>query len=191
MPSRLFGYRPYTSIAGINHQYQSQPHSYLTPTNDRLLTRSDQPDGIDRETDPRLPSDQNPQRSGRIIRTLIPRRLPQYYNNSPFLIGKDALEGEALWDKLYRPQPTFERRSLYDGAPAPLTMSFGISGQANWRAGLSVVGRSHAEGGACLWKLSGYSVETGKAGAKAKHYMARDFFIRNGFWHIVPGWNAG
>jgi len=184
---------PYTSLAGINHQYQAQPiHIYpdqrpapykdqTSPTastgnltHDYLRIRTH--GGIDGLYGPVDPETVTP-----IVQQL-----------RPFLIGKDALEGEALWDKLYRLNRHSRGGHYMMALSAVDNALWDIRGKQFGAPVYQLLGGPTRKEvrvyGSCL----GYTVEKGKAGDKAKQLYAQGFLHQKWFLAYSPGdGNAG
>ena len=179
---------PYTSIPGVNRQYQSQPiHVYpeqqppvyqdrtdakpstgnLTHNYVRIRTRGGL-EGLYGAID------------GEVVEPLL-RQL------RPFLLGKDALDVEGLWDKLYRlnrharaghymmalsavDNALWDLRGKHFGAPVHQLLG------GPTRTEVKVYG-------SCL----GYTIEKGKAGPRAMQLYEQGFIHQKWFLAYGPG----
>lgn len=184
---------PYTGTSGINRQYQVQPvHIY---PDQRPAPYKDSP---------------NPATStGAIthhylrIRTrggleglygyLDPETVtPILHQLRPFLLDKDALDVEALWDKLYR-RYRHSRAGHYMMALSAVDNAlWDIRGKYSNMPVYQLLGGPTREEvrvyGSCL----GYSVEKGKAGPRAKTLYDQGFHHQKWFLAYGPGdGNAG
>ncbi|RMG18325.1 MAG: mandelate racemase [Bacteroidetes bacterium] len=188
---RLTG--PYSSTPGVNRQYQSQPiHLYpqLRPA-------------------PYRDSEEPTRREGSIthhylrIRTsggheglygyLDPETIaPILRQLRPFLLGKNALQTEMLWDQLYR-RNRHSRAGHYMMALSAVDNAlWDVRGRYFGVPVYSLLGGATREAVGVYGSCLGYSVEKGKAGPRASSLYEQGFQHQKWFLAYGPGsGNAG
>lgn len=184
---------PSTYVPGVNRQYQSQPiHLYpaLRPAPYRDRENREEESG-------RVTHDYLRIRTkgglegiyGYLDRETIQPVLGQMRN---FLIGKDALAVEKLWDQLYRRNRHARSGHYMMGLSAIDNALWDLRGKYFEAPVYQLLGGATREEvrvyGSCL----GYSVEKGKAGPKAKELFDQGFLHQKWFMAYGPGsGNAG
>lgn len=184
---------PYTSMQGVNHQYQSQPiHIYPdqrpatyhdaaagTPSNGSLThdyLRIRTKGGIDGLYGPLDPE------------TIAP--ITQQLR--PFLIGKDALEGEALWDKIYRMNRHSRGGHYMMALSAVDNTLWDIRGKHFGAPVYQLLGGPTRKEARVYGSCLGFTVEKGKAGTRAKQLYSQGFINQKWFMAYSPvDGNAG
>ena len=184
---------PYESISGVNRQYQAQPiHIY-----------PDQRPAPYRDADEPVITDGNLTHHYLRIRTkggiegiygyIDPEAVtPILQQMRSFLIGQDALDVEALWDKLYRRNRHSRGGHYMMGLSAVDNALWDVRGKFLGMPVYQLLGgptRNEARVyGSCL----GYTVEAGKAGPRAKALYDQGFLHQKWFLAYGPGdGNAG
>jgi len=181
---------PYTSTRGINRQYQAQP-TFIYPDL-RPEPYEDSPS----------PSESTGSVSQHYIRIrtrgglnglygyIDPETIaPVLHQLRPFLIGKNALDTEKLWDQLYRRNRHSRGGHYMMGLSAVDNALWDLRGRYFEAPVYQLLGgptRDEVEVyGSCL----GYTVEEGKAGPRAKQLFDQGF--RNQKWFLPYGPGRG
>lgn len=188
---RLSG--PYTSTPGVNRQYQAQPiHIYpeLHPA-----PYKDNP--IPKETKGTITQDyiRIKTKSGLegLYGAIDPEAVaPIVRQLRPFLIGKDALAVETLWDQLYRNNRHSRAGHYMMGVSAVDNALWDLRGKYYKSPVFELLGGPTRKEvrvyGSCL----GFTVEKGKAGPKAKQLFDQGFRHQKWFLAYSPSdGNAG
>lgn len=183
---RLTG--PYTSVPGVNRQYQAQPvHIY---PDQRPEAYKDNPNA--KETTGTTTQNYLRIRTrggiegiyGAIDSETIAPILQQLRS---FLIGKDALSVEMLWDQLYR-RNRHSRSGHYMMALSAIDNAlWDVRGRYFETPVYQLLGGATREEvrvyGSCL----GYSIEKGKVGPRAKQLYDQGFLHQKWFLAYSPG----
>lgn len=182
---RLTG--PYKSVAGINRQYQAQPiHIYpdLHPA-----PYSDAAAGT--ETTGKITQDYIRIRTKGGLTgfygALDPETIaPVIKQLRPFLIGKDALAGETLWDQLHRNNRHSRAGHYMMALSAVDNALWDLRGKRFGAPVYELIGGPTRKEARVYGSCLGYSVEKGKAGPRAKQLYDQGFRHQKWFLAYSP-----
>lgn len=184
---------PYTSVQGLNRQYQAQPiHIYP-----ELHPPPYKDNATPKETTGTISQDYIRIRTKGGLEGLYgyvdPEAItPIMKQLRPFLIGKDALAVETLWDQLYRNNRHSRAGHYMMAVSAVDNALWDIRGKYFKAPVYELLGGPTRKEvrvyGSCL----GFSVEKGKAGPKAKQLYDQGFHHQKWFLAYSPSdGNAG
>ena len=188
---RLTG--PYKSTPGVNRQYQAQPiHTYpeLHPA-----IYKDNP--APAETTGKITQDyvRIKTKGGLtgLYGALDPETIAPLLNQlRPFLIGKDALAGETLWDQLYRNNRHSRAGHYMMALSAVDNALWDLRGRRFDTPVFELLGGPTRKEARVYGSCLGYTVEKGKAGPKAKQLYDQGFLQQKWFLAYSPSdGNAG
>lgn len=183
----------FRSIPGVNRQYQAQPiHVYpeLHPA-----PYKDNPNA--KETSGKITQHYLRIRTkGGLVGlygVIDPEVVTPLLNQlRPFLLGKDALAGEALWDQLYRNNRHSRAGHYMMALSAVDNVLWDIRGKKFNSPVYELLGGPTRKEARVYGSCLGYSVEKGKAGPRAKQLYDAGFIHQKWFLAYSPSdGNAG
>ncbi len=183
---RVTGPRTYTQ--GIDSQYQAQPIHIYPGQRPAPYQDSPNPKEVEGTTTQHYIRVKTKGGIEGIYGYLDPETVaPILYQLRPFLLGKDALAGETLWDQLYRRNRHSRAGHYMMALSAVDNVLWDIRGRYFDAPVYQLLGGPTRDAvrvyGSCL----GYSVEKGKAGAKAKQFYEQGFLHQKWFLPYGPG----
>ena len=188
---RLSG--PYKSIPGVNRQHQAQMNHVYPELRPRPYTDNPNPATVAGKTTQDYLRIKTKGGITGLYGAIDPEAVPSILNQiRPFLLGKDALAVETLWDQLYRNNRHSRAGHYMMGLSAVDNVLWDIRGKKFGAPVYELLGgptRNEVRVyGSCL----GYSVEKGKAGPRAKELYDSGFLHQKWFLAYSPGdGNAG
>jgi len=188
---RLTG--PYKSTPGVNRQYQVQPiHIYPELHPAPYKDNSTAPETSGKITQDYVRIKTKGGLTG-LYGALDPETIAPLLNQlRPFLIGKDALAGETLWDQLYR-NNRHSRAGHYMMAISAIDNAlWDLRGKRFNAPVFELLGGPTRKEARVYGSCLGYTVEKGKAGPRAKQLYDQGFIHQKWFLAYSPSdGNAG
>ncbi len=178
---------PYTTRAGLNHQYQVQPiHIY---EDQRPAPYRDNPDSPETTSDMTQAYIRVRTKGGieGLYGMLEPETVaPLLQQLRPFLLGKDALQVSALWDELFRNNRHSRAGHYMMALSAVDNVLWDIRGKYFKTPVYELLGGATRKEVGAYGSCLSFSVEKGKIGPRAKELFAQGFVHQKWFMAYGP-----